>query len=240
MRTRILRQIILSVVLSVCLFIIQAEAGTITLRVVAVNPSEELSQTAPIKVHLPKEVKPEHIVYMADMQMAYDAQMGSYYVFGDYELKPKEMLEKEIEIKDIWIIDNVDIADLRLEAKEIFGGFEKTKMAKKAQAMNDAINDKLDEIQEKQLASSTNPSQHISDYRYCISLFNEAKKEVVEAKTLLQEIEPEGLTALTWKIIIFIIAFLGILGFTFYIIWQKQAKMEAAQKIEETKEEGQE
>ena len=55
---------------------------------------------------------------------------------------------------------------------------------------------------------------------------------MISAKTLLSEIKPAGVTAITWKIIIFVIVFLGILGLGFYIIWQRQAKLEQEQKQE--------
>jgi len=215
--------------LCLLIFCVRAEAS-ITLRVVAVNPSDESIQTVPIKVYLPVEVKPESIIYKEDLEVAYDAQLGSYYVFGEYELKPKEVLEKEIEIKDVWIIDETQLIGLRKEAKDTFSGFEKTGYADRAAGLYKGIEKKLDEIEERQKSSVNNPSQHISDYRYCVSQLNSAKDDLVAAKTLLAEVEPRGLTKLTWKIIVFIIGFLGVLGVGFYIIWQRQAKLEQEKK----------
>ena len=217
-----------------CLLFSAARAqASITLRVVAVNPSEEQSQTVPIKVYLPLEVKPESIIYKEDLEVAYDAQLGSYYVFGEYELKPKEVLEKEIEIKDVWIIDEGQILSLRKEAKDVFAGFEKTGYAEKAANLYQGIEKKLNEIEGMQRVPANNPSQHISDYRYCLSQLNSAKNDLVAAKTLLAEVQPQGLAKLTWKIIVFIIGFLGILGLAFYIIWQRQAKLEQEEKSRE-------
>jgi hypothetical protein len=218
--------------LLLCLFLRQAQAN-ITLRVVAVNPSEQTTQTAPIKVYLPVEVKPEHIIYKEDLEVAYDTQQGSYYVFGEYELKPSEVLEKEIEIKDVWVIDQVELMNLRKEAKDVLAGFKRTEYADRADIMQQVIDKKLKEIEDKQRASSNNPSQHISDYRYSVALLESAKSDLLAAKTLLSEIKPKGLTAVTWKIIIFIIIFLGALGLGFYIIWQRQVKLEMEQKQKE-------
>ncbi len=232
------RAINFALIILFCLLFLTAKAqASITLRVVAVNPSEEQAQTVPIKVYLPIEVKPENIIYKEDLEVAYDAQLGSYYVFGEYELKPKEVLEKEIEIKDVWLIDEAEILTLRKEAKDVFAGFEKTGYAEKATALYQGIEKKLNEIEEMQKAAANNPSQHISDYRYCASQLSSAKNDLLAAKTLLAEIQPRGLAKLTWKIIVFIIAFLGILGLAFYIIWQRQVKLEQEEKTsEETKE----
>ncbi|MCM8789527.1 MAG: hypothetical protein NC916_00690 [Candidatus Omnitrophica bacterium] len=214
------------------LFSVEQAQANITLRVVAVNPSEESTQTAPIKVYLPVEVKPEHIVYKDDLEIAYDTQQGSYYVFGEYELKPRDVLEKEIEIKDVWVIEEVEIMNLRKEAKEVFSAFKKTEYADRADAMQQLVENKLKQIEEKQKITSNNPSQHISDYRYSKNLLESAKGDLLAAKTLLSEIRPKGVSALTWKLIIFIIIFLGILGLGFYIIWQRQVKLEQEQEKE--------
>ncbi len=204
--------------------------ASITLRVVAVNPSEEINQSVPIKVYLPLEVKPEDIIYKGDLEIAYDTQQGSYYMFGEYDLKPLEVLEKEVEIKDVWVIEDSQIIALRKEAKETFIVFEKTAYAEKAAMLAKNVEKKLKEIEGVQKVSIANPTQHISDYRYCLTLLNSANSDLVVAKALLAEIGPKGAAKLTWKIIIFIIVFLGILGLGFYVIWQRQAKIEAEQK----------
>lgn len=204
--------------------------ASITLRVVALNPSDESEQTVPIKVYLPMEVKPEDVIYKGDLEIAYDTQQGSYYVFGDYSIKPKEVLEKEIELKDIWTIDETQMVSIRKEAKETLRGFEKTPYADKATALYNNIDKKIKEIEDMQnINATTNPAQHISNYRYCLAQLNSVKADLVSAKTLLAEVSPKSAVKLTWKIIIFILGFLGILSLGFYIIWQKQAKMEGEQ-----------
>jgi len=205
--------------------------ASITLRIMAINPSEEMEQSVPIKVYLPVEVKPEHVINKADLDIAYDTQQGSYYMFGEYTLKPSETLEKEIELKDIWIIEQTEIEALRREAKETLSGFEKTAYADKSAALYKGIDGKLKEIEDVQARSlAANPDQHISNYRYCATLLKSVKSDLVMAKTMLAEAKPQGLAKLTWKIIIFIIVFLGVLGFGFYIIWQTQANLEADKK----------
>src|SRR3989338_2898711 len=149
-------------------FSTQASAS-VTLRVVAVNPSEDSEQSVPIKVYLPVEVKPEDIIYKGDLEIAYDTQQGSYYVFGDYAIKPLETLEKEIEIQDIWVIEDAEITTLRKEAKDMFSAFDKTAYADKAQVLSKAIEKKLKEIEEMQAGLASNPAQHISNYRYCLT-----------------------------------------------------------------------
>jgi len=209
----------------------QAQAG-ITLRLVAVNPSD-IEQIVPVKVYLPMETKPEDIIYKEDLEVGYDTQQGSYYVHGEYTLKPKEVLEKEIELKDIWVVDEAQVALLRQEAKSISDEFKKTNYAQKAALIYQGIDKKLQEITEMQKVSSVSPGYHISNYRNSMSLLTSAKADLLAAKTLLAEVSPKGLAKFTWKIILFIIIFLGVLGVGFFFIWQRQSKIEAEQKPQE-------
>lgn len=206
----------------------QLEAG-ITLRVVAVNPADN-EQTVPVKVYLPLEVKPEDILYKSDLEIAYDTQLGGYYVFGEYQLKPKEVLEKEIEIKDVWVIDQSQIALMRQEAKEVLGAFEKTKYLERATLIYNVIDKKIKEVEQMQDMSMASPSYKISNYRNGLSLLNSAKADLLAAKTLLAEVGSGGLAKFTWKIIVFIIIFLGVLGLGFFFIWQHQGKIESETK----------
>ena len=212
-------------------FITLSEAG-ITMRLVAVNPADN-EQTVPVKVYLPMEIKPEDVIYKGDLEVAYDTQQGSYYVFGEYLLKPKEVLEKEIEIKDVWVIDSTQIAMLRQEAKEVLEGFKKTNYLERATLLFNSVDKKLKEVEQMQSVSSVSPGYKISNYRNSLSLLNSAKADLLAAKTLLSEVAPKGLAKFTWKIIVFIIIFLGVLGAGFFFIWQRQSKIEAEQKPQE-------
>jgi len=210
-------------------FAMAQAASTITLRLMAVNPADS-EQTVPVKVYLPMEVKPEDVVYKGDLSIAYDAQLGSYYIFGEYQLKPKETLEKEIELRDVWQVDSTQIALMRQEANDVLEQFKKTRFFDKATLLYDGIDKKLREVEEMQDMSSASPSYKISNYRNGVSLLHSAKADLLAAKTLLSEVAPRGLTGLTWKVILFIIVFLAILGAGFFFIWQRQMKLEAEQQ----------
>lgn len=214
------------------LFFNQISEASISLRVVAVNPADN-EQTVPVKVYLPVETKPEDILNKEDLEVGYDTQQGSYYIYGEYNLKPKEVLEKVIELKDVWVIDPLQIISLRQEAKDVIEAFKKTGAAERGNLLYQSIDKKLQEVTAMQQASSTSPGYHISNYRNSLSLLSSAKADLLAAKTLLAEVSPKGLVKLTWKIILFIIIFLGVLGGGFFFIWQRQSKIEAEQKPQE-------
>ncbi|MFH1678115.1 MAG: hypothetical protein ABH914_00640 [Candidatus Omnitrophota bacterium] len=213
------------------IFFTLAEAG-ITMRLMAVNPADN-EQTVTLKVYLPLEVKPEDVIYKGDLEVIYDAQQGSYYVYGEYPLKPKEVLEKEIELKDVWVIDTTQLAMLRQEAKEILESFKKTNYLDRATLLYNGIDKKLNEVEAMQDIANASPGYKISNYRNSTSLINSAKADLLAAKTLLSEISPRGMAKFTWKIILFIIIFLGVLGVSFFYIWQRQTRLEAEQKPQE-------
>ena len=211
-----------------CFFVNQAEAG-ISMRLMALNPADS-EQTVTIKAYLPLEVKPEDVIYKDDLEIIYDTQQGSYYVYGEYQLKPKEVLEKEIELRDVWVIDASQISMIRQEAKAILESFKKTNSLERATALYNDIDKKLKDVEQMQAIASASPGYKISNYRNSLTLLNSAKADLLAAKTLLAEVAPKGMAKLTWKIILFIIIFLGILGAGFFFIWQRQAKLEAEQK----------
>ena len=216
-------------ILLVSLFLSPAQAASITMRFMAVNPADS-EQTVTVKVYLPIEVKPEDVISKEDLEVTYDTQQGGYYVYGEYLLKPKEVLEKEVEIKDVWVIDPSQIALLRQDAKNVLEGFRKTSYFDRAGALYDGIEKKLKEVEAMQEAASASPSYKISNYRNSLSLLNSAKADLLAAKTLLSEVAPKGMAKFTWKLILFIIIFLGILGAGFFYIWQRQTKLETEQK----------
>lgn len=214
------------------LFLAAAAEASITMRFMAVNPADS-EQPVSIKVYLPIEVKPEDIISKEDLEVTYDTQQGGYYVYGEYMLKPKEVLEKEVEIKDVWQIDPNQIAQMRQDAKEVLESFKKTNYMERATILYNGIEKKLKDVEQMQEVSSASPSYKISNYRNSVSLLTSAKADLLAAKTLLSEVSPRGMAKLTWKIILFIILFLGVLGAGFFFIWQRQTKLETEQKNQE-------
>ena len=219
---RNLKSIILGIILMFCL-VTQTEANII-LKVMAVNPSNELAQSVPVKVYLPKEIKPEDIANKGDLEVAYDTQQGSYYVYGYYELKPGESIEKEIELRDVWVTPASEIESLRLEADKIVDLLKNTGFAERIKFLKNGIDSKLNQIIENQKNSPANPADHISEYRDNLKILDSVKADMALARSLLAQVKPRSFTFVVWRLIIAMVIFLGFLGGGFYIIWQKQLK----------------
>jgi len=203
---------------------ISAEAN-IVLKVVAVNPSKGQVQKVPVKTYLPKEVKPEDIVDKGDLEIAYDTQQGSYYVYNEYEVRPGEFLEKDIEIKNIWIIPSAEIESLYAEGKKIGDLLKNTEYADRSLFLKNSIESKLKQITDNQNNSPPNPERLISDYRDNLKALDSVRADIVLARGFLAQAKPGGISGkMILRIIIIIVIFLGLLGGSFYFIWQKQLK----------------
>ncbi|MBL7130549.1 MAG: hypothetical protein ISS45_03970 [Candidatus Omnitrophica bacterium] len=219
-------------------FTAYVQAGSIVLKVMAVNPSKEYSQKAFIKAYLPKEAKPEDIIDKEDLEIAYDTQQGSYYVYGEYELEPSEVFEKTIEIRDVWTISAAEIESLRLETDKVNELLKKTEFADRINFIYHSIQTKLDEIEERQKATKPNPQQHISEYRHNLELLESVKSDLAVARNMLTKARPFAVK-MVWKLMIFVLIFLGLLGISFYFLWYKQVKLMGAEDMpEEQKAEG--
>jgi hypothetical protein len=204
-------------------FLATVAHANIILKLMSVNPSKEQTQKTTIKAYLPKETKPENVVNKGDLEMAYDSQQGSYYVYGEFELKPGETLERDIELSDIWVIPNADTESLRQEAVKLTDSLKGTDFAERATFLMNSVESKLNQVLESQKASPSNPERHISEYRENMKAMESAKADIALARSMLSQTKPFP-TVMVWKLIAIIIIFLGVIGGAFYLVWQKQLK----------------
>ncbi len=199
-----------------------AEAN-IVVRAAVVNPSETQSRKVPFKSYLPKEIRPENIVDMGDLNIAYDPKESAYYVYKDFDLAPRESALVEIEMEDVWKIPAEELSSIRTEVDKVTKILENTDYRERAKYLKESILQKLDHIERTQTVVNPNPGGYISDYRENLKLLDEVKTDLQSAKTLM--VEAKGFSPmLTWKLIVGVVAFLGILGLIFFVIWLRQIK----------------
>jgi hypothetical protein len=180
-------------------------------------------QKVTLKAYLPKEIKPEEIVDKQDLEMAYDTQQGSYFVYQEYELKPGETIEKQVELKDIWNIPGKEIDSMRSEVNKLEALLKNTESAERVAFLKDSIEGRLDQINESQKNVPSNPERHISEYRDNLKILESVKQDMTLARSLLSQAKLLP-TAVVWRLILAIIIFLGVLGTAFYFIWHGQLK----------------
>ena len=212
----------LIVLFSIVLFAGQLYAA-IVLKVISINPSKTKTQKAAIKSYLPKEIKPEDVINKGELEIAYDNQQGCYFVFGEVELKPGESLVQDVEIKDIWLIPFSELEVLKAEMAKIAGMLKNTDYADRIAFLKESVDSKIDQIAAGQKNPALSPDRHISDYRDSLKVMESVKSDLLLARSFLAQHSPLS-SAMVWKLILGIVIFLGILGASFYFIWQQQIK----------------
>lgn len=223
--------IILTILTLLLFLLVNAAYANIVLKVILTNPSKDQVQRVPVKVYLPKETKPENIVDKGDLETSYDTQQGSYYVYGEYELEPGEAVVKDIELQDIWTVPDSEIEFLRLETIKITNLLKNTEYADRVAYLTNSIESKLNLISENQLNPAVNPERHISDYRENLKIIDSVKADIALMRNLASQVKPFPSVTI-WKLMLAIIIFLGVMGTSFYFVWQKQAKLASKETFE--------
>jgi len=222
MRTTVRWHKIASVILLLLFFAAEAHAN-IVIRALIVNPSEEHERSVPFKSYLPKEIKPDNVVDHGDLELTFDPAEGAYYVHKEYTLAPKETIQIEVELEDVWQIPQSEIDLYREEAKALAKALTKTDYYDRATYLQNSIETKLTQIEFRQRVTNPNPGGYISDYRENVKLLESVKADLSAAKALMVEAK-EIAPMLTWKLILAVVIFLGVLGVIFFFVWQRQIK----------------
>ena len=198
--------------------------GELTLRVMAVNPSKDQTQKAEVKAYLPKEIRLDDVLEKGDLEIAYDNQQGAYFVSGQYDLKPGETLEREIQIRDVWRVSEEELESLKAEATKTAELLVNTDFQERVNFLKTVIDAKLSKIVERQSVASASPDKHISKYRENLALLESVKQDMLLARSLLAQAKPKRNLGAVWKLFVGIVLFLGILGLGSYLIWHTQLK----------------
>lgn len=217
-----LRTLFLSVVVFVFCAVTYAEAN-IVIRSLVVNTSASQKRKIPFKAYLPKEIKPENVVDAGDLEIAFDPKEGTYFVFKDYELDPKQVVTVEIELEDVWMIPAGELSGLREEAGKLTKILANTDYYERANYLKNSIESKLNQVEQTQSVTNPNPGGYISDFRENLKLMESVKADLAAARTLVAQAKNLA-PMVTWKLVIAIVAFLGLLGLIFFFVWQRQIR----------------
>jgi len=220
-------------------FVFPAHAdNSIIVKLVVANPSKGQIQKVPLKSFLPREVKPEDVIDKDDLDIAYDTEQGVYYVYNTYEVKPGEFLEKDVELKDIWVIPDSEIDALHKEAAQMEQLLKDTDYYERVAFLRKGIDSKLNDITESQKNSPANAELHISNYRDNLRILELVKQDLLMERSFLT-LQSNGIShAVFWRLFLGVIGFLALFIVGFYFIWQRQLKFMAKDTFE--KEEAQE
>ncbi len=230
------------------------EAGSIIIKIMAVNPSETESKEVIINSLLPREIKPEHVLDADGLELEYDPQAGAYTVKGTLTLKPKQSIVKSIHLEDIWMVPQERFDALRREAAELMRTLQHTEFEERGLLMADAIERRLSDVEAAQEEPfPTNPELHISRYREHLQVLQMVEADLVSLRQLMvmaalkpgteQLVKELGAaesssaagpsplsTQTTWHIILFTLVLLAAVSLSFFLVWQRQLKAQLAKQ----------
>ncbi|MDD5505880.1 MAG: hypothetical protein PHR73_03900, partial [Candidatus Omnitrophica bacterium] len=221
------------------------EPGSILMNAVVVNPSSSKSQTAMLKAYLPAESKPEDIIGLGDLSVSYDVQENLYYVYKEFTLAPGEVVKRQIELKDVWIISEKELNAAIERINEMLLDLKGSSFYARASTIKDTIQARIDQILEAQKkALDALPDVHIAAYRANMQVLNTIKEDLARVEAMLLQAKPAvGLAfnkvfvKTSWWIILLVVVFLALLSFGLFIVWHKQAKIAQIEKKAEKTEE---
>ncbi|MGE5308174.1 MAG: hypothetical protein ACM3OC_03740, partial [Deltaproteobacteria bacterium] len=216
------------------------QSGSVKFRIMVVNPSKLKAQTVQIKKYLPEEVKPKDIMDLGGLELEYDSEKSIYYVYKNgVDLQPGQALAFEVEVEDIWTIQQSDLTAVKEQAQELLKKFEKTAYLAKAKEVIDPVPGMLDEMARNQADDSVSREQHIGYFRQGQQNLKVIKERLAELEKILQPEQGSKVPDIlekskmkmnmpskttTWLIILVVITFLGLLAGIFFFVWQSQIK----------------
>lgn len=141
------------------------EEGSIIFRAVITNPSKIISQSAPLKFFLPKELKNDDIITIdPDLTATYDTVAETLAVTGTFELKPGATKIVAVEVEDVWQLSDDELIALKTKAEELTSSLKKSNLEGQGIALKSSIVSDIDVLLKIQ-NDGLKPENRIRAYR---------------------------------------------------------------------------
>ena len=152
--------------------------ATIKLKIAVVNPSATMKQTTPVKYDLPKGIEPEHILDKGEMELGYDFDKGTYYVYQTVELEPSEKKVLVIELEDVWIIPDNEISFLKIHTAGLVEKLDGTEHWDIGVELSDRIEATLAEIVRNQARPALSAREKMNLYYENVMILEKTKEDI--------------------------------------------------------------
>ncbi len=141
-----------------------ARAEKIVLRINAGNPIEK-EQPVSIKSDLPVGVGTNDIISLGGLELGYDVKNDTYYVHKELILGPKQIVQYNIEIEDIWTIPAEELIELQTHADRLLRFLEQEDTYETAEIIHQNVSKLLRAIRTSQEDHSlTRPGVRPTDH----------------------------------------------------------------------------
>lgn len=141
------------------------EEGSIIFRAVITNPSSLITQEAPIRFFLPKELKMEDIMTIdPSLSASYDTVTDSLAVSGTFDLKPGTTKIVAVEVEDVWQLNDQELVTLSQKAKDLMTPLQKSSLLSQGLVLKSDIESSVQKLLSSQ-SKATKPENRIKAYR---------------------------------------------------------------------------
>jgi len=164
-----------------------ALATRLVVKIQAANPSADKAQPVEIRASLPARITTNDIVNLAGLNLGYDVKSDSYYVHATIQLAPKEIVVREVELNDIWLIDEAEVKTLETRAAQLSGLLASTPHGAMAQEANNAVRQGVADIlqrQDENQITRVSPVRHIQVYEANRKALKEVRQHVGQIENL--------------------------------------------------------
>jgi len=155
--------------------------ASVTLKVSASNPSEFQEQTLTVKSYLPKGIRPENVLNAGGLEIGYDVKKGQCYVHKGLVLPPKGSANFNVEIDDIWLVNEEDLGRQRDYVYKLRDQLLKSDYAETARAVVGEIEARIQSVldkQEENLIEKVPSIEHIGAYELNQETIGEIKEDI--------------------------------------------------------------
>lgn len=154
------------IISAVLLLAVGADASKLVLRIQAANPTDE-PRDVEVRSDLPERVTTNDVIDLAGLNLGYNVKDDSYYVYGTLSLAPREIAIRNVEIEDIWILDDDVVETLGQQASHLRNMLLATDYSGEANELADHAEAVVQEIlsrQEDNRITIVGPLKHIQAY----------------------------------------------------------------------------
>lgn len=214
----------------------------VTMSVVVANPSKDKAKTIPVKIDLPMEVKPEDILEHGDLKVAYDDSRSVYFLVNEaVELAPQETKVFNVIVKNVWVIEQLELDELRTRTEYDVKRLEGTAFQELGAQIAASIYADLQTIVARQADDSLGQKQRIGAYRLNRQLIDKIREALEKLEKMMTQTGAPPVpdfvekklrnadapsTKTTWFIIYGVMFFSALLVGALFISWMRQSKAE--------------
>ena len=207
--------------------------NSVEINFIITNPLKE-AQTVKFSAFLPEEARPENIMDSSGLKVEYDPSAKTYFVSGDISLGPKQTVTKKVEMKDIWVFDEVELNSIKQQSVDILKTLGKTQFESQGIILKGDIESTVNMVISKQKDSYSSPQDHIVTYRENKDRVEKVQNEFEQLKSLVTQANSSksivgnigGIqTFATWGIILAIIFGFGLLAAVIFAMWRHQTML---------------